>query len=128
MTKAKATTATSGSIDPTSSEPVIAYVGDPERHHGIVPSRDLSGHDLARVAFRRIYQASEDDLATRGTVIPIDAGHGDVDAIAAELVATGYWSLEFPRVNEEPEAPAPDPTDPPTTEPATPAEPTEAQS
>lgn len=126
MAKKKAPT----TIDPTSAEPVIAYVGDPDRHHGIVPSRDLSGHDLARIGFRRRYQVSEDDLKTRGTVLALDAGHGDVDKIAEELVATGNWSYDVPRETLASEAPAtePTPTDPPTPEPATPADPTEAQS
>lgn len=96
-------------IDPRGDDVVLVYAGA-----GFVegvPTRDLSGSDLARVAYIRRLRAARDEDAPRPA---INAGEGDVSELVGELVATGIWSL----------AAAAPPTSRPT-EPASPAEATE---
>lgn len=82
MSKAK-----TPAIDPQSEAIILDYVGPGTT--GELPARDLHGGDLARAAYVRRLQAATDADAPRPD--PADA-HGDIDALADELVATGIYA------------------------------------
>lgn len=103
-------------IDATSGDVVLEYQGG--RTGRYVPARDLSGNDLARIAYRR---AADVARATRSRVVEVDARKGErptptrpgpataeeLEQLAADLIATGRFAR-----NIEPAAsgaPAPEP-------------------
>lgn len=102
-------------IDPRSSELVLAYVGD--GRPGGAPARDLTHRDIARLVFKRQLAAVSGDVvldAETGISTGLRPDHRDPDpaiaaAVIAELVASGRYSSDLTL------APAPTP------EPATPA-------
>lgn len=82
-------------FDPRSAAPTLAYRG-PGALDGI-PARDLSGADLARIAWVR--RGAERDGS------PIDVTADEVAAVLADLVASGLYAAEpaAPPATEVPE-------------------------
>lgn len=78
-------------FDPTSAEPVLYFNGEPLEG---TPARDLSGNDLARLA----WVASEERPN-----LPTDVPAPEINALAAQLVKSGSYS------EKEPATPAPKP-------------------
>lgn len=73
-------------FDPRSAAPTLFHVG------GLipgVPDRDLSGSDLARLAFLRCDRESRPSL-------PTDIPNADIAALADELVASGIYTPVIP--------------------------------
>lgn len=105
--------ATVDEIDPAGESTVVYYTGPGVTYD--VPTRDLHGGDLARVAYVRAHLAT--DWTVEGATDPGSATPTQLADLADELVASGAYSREAPS----------DATDQPIfIEPAAPAEAPEA--
>jgi len=93
-------------IDPTSSAIVLVHDGS-ERAAAGAPARDLSGNDIARLAYRRaLAEVAEDigrpvdrDDEEAGVITRLDPRQPDeaiVAAIVEELVASGRYAPPEP--------------------------------
>jgi hypothetical protein len=96
----------SAPIDPRGQDVVLTYIGAPDVH-GAVPSRDLTGSDLNRVAYVRelrrreakhaaIRRSQDDDRQPSDLKLPGLATADDLEAIADELIATGTFERAEP--------------------------------
>jgi hypothetical protein len=111
-TSAEQEPAAPAAIDGRSPEIVLAYVGGPTPRD--VPTRDLHGGDLARIAYVRALftarqeldvrrpQDAPDDMPLPHPKRPKPATSDQLEAIAAELIALG----SFTRVEASPDEPA----------------------
>ena len=112
-------------IDAQSPDVVLEYSGGATPRG--VPARDLTGNDLARIAYHRAAaagRASRRQLIAPGeqrepVARPGRASQDDLEALATELSATGRFSRNAPALaepptelqpdNPPPAAPAPEP-------------------
>lgn len=92
-----------GEVDVRSADPLLFYTGDGDGRPFVtgVPARDLSGNDLARVAWVRSDRSEENPVRLAS---PDDVDQETLAALRDELIATGIYTTTAPAAPaDEPE-------------------------